>query len=111
MVSLDVRARKRRTGCRPALSGDVQRAVVAQTAIKLTCLCPAPTVRAPEAGRGLHKNDLSRFIMYPLLHDLARHAGQLSLSLLFMLMLTVVLYSETHISKMVAGALASIWPS
>ncbi|WP_194946501.1 hypothetical protein [Cupriavidus sp. U2] len=49
--------------------------------------------------------------MSPLLHDLARHAGQLSLSLLFMLMLTLVLYSETHISKMVAGALASIWPS
>lgn len=53
--------------------------------------------------------------MSPLLHDLARHAGQLSLSLLFMLVLTVVLYSETHISAMVtemaAVVLASIWPS
>lgn len=49
--------------------------------------------------------------MSPLLSDLARHAGQLSLSLLFMLLLTLVLYSETHISALISGALASIWPS
>lgn len=49
--------------------------------------------------------------MSPLLHDLARHAGQLSLSLLFMLLLTVVLYSETHISALVSGLLAVLWPS
>ncbi|GJG93612.1 hypothetical protein [Cupriavidus pauculus] len=49
--------------------------------------------------------------MSPLLHDLARHAGQLSLSLLFMLLLTLVLYSETHIADLASGVLASIWPS
>lgn len=49
--------------------------------------------------------------MSPLFHDLARHAGQLSLSLLFMLMLTLVLYSETHVSELLSSALAGIWPS
>ncbi|MDT6960893.1 MULTISPECIES: hypothetical protein [Cupriavidus] len=49
--------------------------------------------------------------MSPLLHDLARHAGQLSLSILFMLLLTVILYSETHVSALVSGALAWMWPS
>jgi hypothetical protein len=49
--------------------------------------------------------------MSPLLHDLARHTGQLSLSLLFMLLLTLVLYSETHISALAARLLTVIWPS
>jgi len=49
--------------------------------------------------------------MSPLLHDLARHTGQLSLSLLFMGLLTVVLYGETHILSLASGLLASIWPS
>ncbi|WP_166487017.1 hypothetical protein [Cupriavidus necator] len=37
--------------------------------------------------------------MTRLLSDLAEHAGQLSLSLLFMLLLTLVLYGESHISE------------
>ncbi|MDE4917061.1 hypothetical protein ACUXAV_001681 [Cupriavidus metallidurans] len=48
--------------------------------------------------------------MSPLFSGLARHAGHLSLSVLFMLLLTLVLYSETHISVLVSGALASVWP-
>ncbi|ADC45044.1 putative chromate transport protein (fragment) [Cupriavidus metallidurans CH34] len=30
--------------------------------------------------------------------------------MLFMLLLTLVLYSETHISVLVSGALTSVWP-
>ncbi|CAJ92037.1 hypothetical protein CMPELA_04495 [Cupriavidus necator] len=37
--------------------------------------------------------------MPSLLSDLAEHAGQLSLSILFMGILTLVLYGETHISE------------
>lgn len=37
--------------------------------------------------------------MSPMLNDLARHSGQLSLSFVFMLLLALVLYSETHISE------------
>ncbi|AGW89212.1 MULTISPECIES: hypothetical protein [Cupriavidus] len=37
--------------------------------------------------------------MSPLFSDLAEHAGQLSLSILFMGILTLVLYGETHISE------------
>jgi hypothetical protein len=48
--------------------------------------------------------------MSPLFTDLARHAGHLSLSLLFMLLLTIVLYSETHISVLASNAIASAWP-
>lgn len=42
--------------------------------------------------------------MSPMLNDLARHSGQLSLSFVFMLLLALVLYSETHISEQ-----ASAW--
>lgn len=44
--------------------------------------------------------------MSPLITDLARHAGQLSLAVLFMLLLTVVLYSETHIGTLVSNLLS-----
>jgi hypothetical protein len=37
--------------------------------------------------------------MTRLLSDLAAHAGQLSLSILFMLLLALVLYGEIHISE------------
>ncbi len=37
--------------------------------------------------------------MSPLMNDLARHSGQLSLSVVFMLILALVLYGETHISE------------
>ena len=51
--------------------------------------------------------------MSPLLSDLAEHAGQLSLSILFMGILTLVLYSETHISEhasaLIRGLLAGGW--
>jgi hypothetical protein len=46
--------------------------------------------------------------MSPLLSDLAEHAGQLSLSILFMGILTVVLYSETHISQHAAAFIKSL---
>ncbi|RZT42834.1 hypothetical protein [Cupriavidus agavae] len=49
--------------------------------------------------------------MSPLLHDLARHAGQLSLAVLFMLVLTFVLWGEPHISTLFSNALASLAPS
>lgn len=49
--------------------------------------------------------------MSPLLTDLARHSGQLSLSVIFMLLLTLVLYGETHIATTLSGLLAGIWPS
>jgi len=48
--------------------------------------------------------------MPPLFTDLARHTGQLSLSLLFMLLLATVLYSETHISVLASNAIVSVWP-
>ncbi|WP_354682883.1 hypothetical protein [Cupriavidus necator] len=46
--------------------------------------------------------------MSPLLSDLAEHAGQLSLSILFMGILTLVLYSETHISEHAAAFIKSL---
>ncbi len=45
--------------------------------------------------------------MPPLLSELAEHAVEPSLSILFMLLLTLVLYGETHISAR-AGALVHL---
>ncbi len=46
--------------------------------------------------------------MSSLLSDLAEHAGQLSLSIVFMGILTLVLYSETHISEHAAAFVESL---
>ncbi|AQV93205.1 MULTISPECIES: hypothetical protein [Cupriavidus] len=46
--------------------------------------------------------------MSPLLSDLAEHAGQLSLSIVFMGILTLVLYGETHISEHAAVFVRSL---
>lgn len=46
--------------------------------------------------------------MPPLLSDLVEHAGQLSLSILFMGLLTLVLYGETHISEHAAAFVESL---
>ncbi|CAG9165139.1 hypothetical protein LMG23992_00287 [Cupriavidus laharis] len=49
--------------------------------------------------------------MTRLLSDLAEHAGQLSLSILFMLLLTLVLYGETRISVHASALFHSLFPS
>ena len=46
--------------------------------------------------------------MSPLLSDLVEHVGQLSLSILFMGILTLVLYGETHISEHAATFIKSL---
>ncbi len=46
--------------------------------------------------------------MSPLLSDLAEHAGQLSLSIVFMGILTLVLYGETRISEQAAAFVQSL---
>jgi hypothetical protein len=46
--------------------------------------------------------------MSPLLTDLAQHAGQLSLSVLFMLFLALVLYGEPDISQRASAFVTSL---
>jgi uncharacterized protein involved in cysteine biosynthesis len=46
--------------------------------------------------------------MSPLLSDLVEHVGQLSLSIAFMGILTLVLYSETRISEHAAAFFNSL---